>query len=136
MKPLLKPNGWDALAALLVILLAAGCWLGVWRPSDDAALYVEVAIDGQTAERFFIEELKAQARTYTGNGCTLRLAAEMDREGGAMGVRVEEADCPTQDCVRTGTICRRGQSIVCLPARIVVRLTGGGGPEDVDAVIG
>lgn len=136
MRPLLKPNGWDALAALLVILLAAGCWVGVWHPTGDAALYVEVSIDGRAAERFSIEELEVQARIYTGNGYTLRLAAEMDRDGGANGVRVEEADCPTQDCVRTGIICRRGQSIVCLPARIVVRLAGGGGPEDVDAVIG
>ena len=47
------------------------------------------------------------------------------------GVRVEEADCPTQDCVHTGTITRAGQSIVCLPARIIIRLEGG--PVDKDA---
>ena len=35
------------------------------------------------------------------------------------------SDCPTQDCVHTGTITRSGQSIVCLPARVSVVLTGG-----------
>ena len=45
------------------------------------------------------------------------------------------SDCPTQDCVHTGAITRSGQSIVCLPGRIVIQLEGGGdgGP---DLVIG
>ena len=51
--------------------------------------------------------------------------------------RVVEADCPTQDCVHTGTVTYSGQSIVCLPARIVIRLEGGAAPADVpDAVLG
>ena len=46
-----------------------------------------------------------------------------------------ESDCPTQDCVHTGAVHDAGRSIVCLPARLTVRLTGGesGG---VDAVVG
>ena len=47
------------------------------------------------------------------------------------------SDCPTQDCVHTGTISRSGQSIVCLPARIVIQLTGGAADSSgVDIVIG
>ena len=53
------------------------------------------------------------------------------------GLRVSEADCPTQDCVHTGAISRSGQSIVCLPARIIIQLTGGqADPGGVDVVIG
>ena len=52
-------------------------------------------------------------------------------------VWVETSDCPTQDCVRTGHISRGGQSIVCLPARVIVALEGGPAAEDgVDAVLG
>ena len=52
-------------------------------------------------------------------------------------VWVESSDCPTQDCVRTGHISRGGQSIVCLPARVIVALEGGPAAESgVDAVIG
>ena len=41
------------------------------------------------------------------------------------------------DCVHTGRITRSGQSIVCLPARIVIQLTGGQPDGDaVDIVIG
>lgn len=39
-------------------------------------------------------------------------------------VRVSDSDCPEQDCVHTGAISRAGQSIVCLPAQVVVYLEG------------
>ena len=48
-------------------------------------------------------------------------------------MRVEQSDCPSQDCVHTGTITRAGQSIVCLPAQIVVHLEGAS--EDAPDVI-
>ena len=86
-----------------------------------------VTVDGAEAERVELDRLKDTAeRTYSGGGYTLRVS--MEPHG---GVRVEEADCPTQDCVHTGTITRAGQSIVCLPARIIIRLEGG--PVDKDA---
>ena len=42
--------------------------------------------------------------------------------GGA--VSVTQSDCPGQDCVHSGAVSRAGQSIVCLPAHIVVELVG------------
>jgi hypothetical protein len=39
-------------------------------------------------------------------------------------VRVTESTCPDKICVRTGWISRPGQSIVCLPNRVVVRIEG------------
>ena len=51
------------------------------------------------------------------------------------GLCVLESDCPNQDCVHSGVITRAGQSIVCLPARIVIELHGGSG-DGVDAVLG
>ena len=38
--------------------------------------------------------------------------------------RRRDSDCPGQDCVHSGAVSRAGQSIVCLPARIVVELVG------------
>ena len=59
------------------------------------------------------------------------------RPDGQPGVQVEHADCPTQDCVHTGIITRAGQSIVCLPARIIIRLEGGSEPDGgPDLIIG
>ena len=128
--PELKPRFWDGLVVLAVLALAAAA-LTVWPSGSDDTLTAVVTADGQELDRFAPAELAAGPRTYTHNGYTLTVAAEGD------GLRVSEADCPTQDCVHTGTISRGGQSIVCLPARIIIQLTGGqADPGGVDVVIG
>ena len=62
---------------------------------------------------------------------TLTVAAE---DGN--GLRVSSSDCPTQDCVHTGAISRAGQSIVCLPAQVVVHLEGASGTDAPDVIVG
>ena len=73
---------------------------------------------------------------HSANGYTLYVALAYTG-GPDYGIQVSRSDCPTQDCVHTGTISRSGQSIVCLPARIIIQLEGttdsGDGP---DLVIG
>lgn len=48
-------------------------------------------------------------------------------------VWVEHSDCPDQICVRSGEISAAGQSVVCLPNRVVVKITG---VAQLDAVVG
>lgn len=48
-------------------------------------------------------------------------------------VEVTKADCPDQLDVRQGPISKAGQSIICLPHRLVIRITGGGGEADATA---
>ena len=129
--PELKRNLWDILVVLAVVALAAASALTVWPGRDSGSLTAVVTADGEELDRFAPADLAADPRTYTHNGYTLTVTAE---DG---GLRVSEADCPTQDCVHTGAISRSGQSIVCLPARIIIQLTGGqADPGGVDVVIG
>ena len=129
--PELKPNLWDIIVVLAVVALAAASALTVWPSRDSGSLTAVVTADGEELDRFAPADLAAGPRTYTHNGYTLTVTAEGD------GLHVSEADCPTQDCVHTGTISRSGQSIVCLPARIIIQLTGGQtDPGGVDVVIG
>ncbi len=46
-------------------------------------------------------------------------------------VRMAEADCPDQICVRTGWVSAAPQQIVCLPYRVVVKVVSAA-PPDVD----
>ncbi len=131
----------DALVVLVVLAFAAA--IALWQFSahtEAAALTVVVEIDAVEADRFPLESL--ETHSYTNNGVTLTLAPYV---GGAStvssveseltrGVCVTESDCPTLDCVRTGVISRAGQSIVCLPGRIVVTLEGA--KTDFDAIAG
>ncbi len=43
-------------------------------------------------------------------------------EGGS--VHMEEADCPDQLCVKQGKIRYAGDSLICLPNRVVVEISG------------
>lgn len=45
-------------------------------------------------------------------------------------VYMESADCPDKVCVKTGRISRAGETIVCLPHKVVVEIKGGGSNAD------
>ena len=144
--PKLRPTAWDGLVVLCVAALAIALALFQWRTGPSQGLTAVVSVDSTEVDRFSPEALREGPRTYTGGGYTLEVALSIDYEhpassalppSGQTGLRVAASDCPTQDCVHTGTITRSGQSIVCLPARIIVRLEGGEPDvEGVDAVLG
>lgn len=46
-------------------------------------------------------------------------------------VYMKDAVCPTGSCVRTGKIRYVGESIVCLPNRVVIAIEGEGGVDFV-----
>lgn len=51
-------------------------------------------------------------------------------------IRVREANCPDGVCVKTGWISRGVTPIVCMPAKLVIRIDSGGDTEGFDAVTG
>ena len=127
--PELRPNRYDALVVLVVLslaaLLAVKPFLAARAPQSDT-LTVVVSADGRELDRAALAGFGA--RTYESNGH--RLTA-VSADG---SLAVAESDCPGQDCVHSGAISRAGQSIVCLPARIVIELVGAA--PDYDLVTG
>lgn len=123
--PELKPTRYDALVALAVLLLALALGARWWLPSaaQGDTLTVVVSIDGAETERVPLSDYAARApHTYESRGYALTVAVADD------AVSVTESTCPNQDCRNTPAIRRAGQSIVCLPARVVVALEGGTDP--------
>ncbi len=113
----LKFNRFDALVALIIALLAVAAALWFYLPrSQSGQLTVVISVAGEETRRVPLSDFTET--TVTGGGYTLRVST---RDG---GVAVTDSDCPTQDCVHTGVITRAGQSIVCLPAQVVVHLEG------------
>ena len=136
--PKLRPCGWDGLIVLSVVLLALFCGATVWGGQDEAGeLSVVISVDGEEVERCSLTKYPDMAVPYSANGYTLYVALDHSLIPDAPGIRVSRSDCPTQDCVHTGVITRSGQSIVCLPARIVIELESSSGSGDgPDLVIG
>ena len=142
--PKLTPGKYDLIVVAAVLALAALLGVRFWlSPAPESGtLLAVVEIDGAEVDRFTLAQAAEETRTYTNNGVTLTVApcatatrdAETRPQTETAGVRVVSSDCPTQDCVHTGQISRAGQSIVCLPAHIVITLAGA--DADYDLITG
>ena len=128
-RPELKFNRYDAVVAVVVALLAvaAAPWFCLPR-TQTGDLTVVISVGGQETQRTGLKDFAPT--TFSHNGYTLTVAADGD------SVWVSDSDCPTQDCVHTGHIRRGGQSIVCLPAQVVVYLEGAASPDAPDVIVG
>ena len=135
--PKLRPSIWDGLVVCAVILLAVIGMATIWAGDDSTEeRAVVVSVDGEEVDRIALASFPDADQYYSHNGYTLTVTLT-ETFSGEMGIQVRESDCPTQDCVHTGTITRSGQSIVCLPARIIIQLEGGDQAVDgPDLVIG
>lgn len=112
----------DIFIYIFIILLVAGSFLGLKimeRRSGDQ-LTVIIEIDGETIGSYQLTEgmEPRQIRVDTGNGGynTIRLSWE--------GVDITESNCRDQICVKWGRIRAPGQSIICLPHRLVLKIVG------------
>ena len=105
---------------ILAVLAAAVLLLFLYLPGDSAGA-VQIVSDGgvRTASLNGTESY-----TVSSGGYSLTVSVENG------SVRVTESSCPGGDCMRTGTISRAGQSIVCMPGRVVVKIIG---EESADA---
>ncbi len=120
----------DALAASLVLALAGAVALLFYGGRSGDALTATVTRDGETLGVYALQTLSDElilTPEELGYPLTIRLTKD--------GAEVTESSCPTQDCLHTGKITRSGESIICLPNRLVIQLSGGSG-ETVDAALG
>lgn len=120
-----KPTLWDGAVALIILLLSGLSFL-LLSPSHKAGSVAVITADGQEITRLEL----TQPGSYP---IKVPYPITLTVENGA--IRVSEAHCPGQDCLHTGAISRTGQTIVCLPNRLVISISGAGN-SDIDAVTG
>ena len=92
MKSKKNRNDFVLILVLLAVILIGFLVVRLQRQKD--AFTVDVSVNGTTV-------------------ATYRLDEEID-------ARIEEADCPDKLCVKQGTVSESGESLVCLPNRVVV----------------
>ncbi|HAJ93962.1 MAG TPA: NusG domain II-containing protein [Synergistaceae bacterium] len=115
------------LGILMVILVASGVvWGTRSMTAAPDAMTAEIIQDGKLLQRVSLKKgdpAREFAIEYKGG--RNRLKAEDGK------IAVIEADCPDKDCVKRGWLKRPGDSAICLPHRLVIRLTG---ESEVDGV--
>ena len=107
---------WDVIliASLLALGLLAAILLPLALPSGRA---VSVELNGKQLAEY---PLDVDARIELGDGSWSNLLVIED--GTAF---FERADCPDGGCIARAPISREGETIICLPHRLVIRITDG-----------
>jgi hypothetical protein len=115
----------DIVAVLCLLAFSFVLYLCAARGSEGAG--AEVAVDGEVVAVLSLGE----NRVYSPPGMPGVRIAVRDGAAGFLA-----SDCPDKVCVRTGFLSLRGQSAVCLPNRVVVRVSAGDGEpgETLDSV--
>ena len=113
------------IAALLLIIAIIGLGFFLLRKEGTT---VTVEVGGQVFGEYSLFR-DTVVDIDTGDGEVNRLVI---REGKAF---VETATCPDGICVGHRPISRKGESIVCLPHRIVIKVTDNGADEGPDIVV-
>ena len=117
----------DLAVILLVVLAAAVSGLAVSycqksegdtiRITIDGVLYGEYSLSGE--QSIFIDSASGYNRLVIENG----------------SVYMAEADCPDKYCMDYKPVSRGGETIICLPHRLVVEVTGTRDAHQPDVVV-
>ena len=98
---------------LALLLCCAVIWFAADFSPQSGTLTAEILVNGEAVETVRLPEISSPY-TLTVSGCTLRIEPD--------GVTFTEADCPDKLCVRHGKLHTAGDTMACLPNRVVVRL--------------
>ena len=117
----MKRNDW---ILILTVLLTAGIFaaIHVLRPQEETAA-VQVTVNGDIYGTW---QLDADQIVEIEDTNRLEI-----KDGKASMIW---ADCPDKLCVHQKAVSRTGESIICLPNKVVVTVNGGEEPE-LDAVV-
>ncbi|MCI8699483.1 MAG: NusG domain II-containing protein [Oscillospiraceae bacterium] len=112
----LKTRKNDVLLAAALLLLGGALALFLLATRREGGT-VRVQIDGETVMELPLDQ---DARLVLGEG---EGTNTLTVSGGT--AQIVQADCPDQVCVRQGAVRYAGESIVCLPHRLIVTIEGG-----------
>ncbi len=111
----------DIILLLVVLFIALGGLL-IFRITQKSGDMVVVTVDGVVTQEYPLnKDLTVDIKGV--NGGTNHLVI---KDGYA---DVTEASCPDKICVKSRKINKTGESIICLPNKVVVKIVGRDTPE-------
>ena len=120
----MKKADWIIIGTVIVIVGILCLFL--YGPNAHTGDYVQIEIDGQISEVCSLSE-DAEKIIDTENGSNTLVIQDGK-------VFISDADCPDKICVHHQPISRNGESIICLPHRVVVTVVKSSGDE-IDAEV-
>jgi hypothetical protein len=118
----------DRLLAVGIGVLALAGMVVAYSPSSgESARWARVLVDGRVVREISLAGDARIHQAFPGGG-----SVDLEVEAGRL--RVAFTDCPESHCRRRGWVSRPGETVVCVPRRLVVEITGQKGVGDCDAV--
>lgn len=117
----------DLLFLSALLILGIALTIGIYRFSGGGS-EIHIMVDGQLYGTYSLAEPQEIPVKLDGRIANVVVI----RDGAA---RMKEADCPDGLCKHQGAVSRSGQTIVCLPHRLVVEVMGGD-KQEYDAISG
>lgn len=102
------------LGALVVLAAVLGVVFALGAGPSEGGLVAKVTVDGQVEATLPLNQ-SAREVVETDEG-TNTVVVENE------SVHIEDADCRGHDCMKQGTISRKGQMLVCLPHKLIVEI--------------
>jgi hypothetical protein len=119
---------WDIILIVFLVLLSflPEIILGTMLGKSYNETYAEITVEGKLYKKIILsahtgeEEFKIQ----TEDGYNLVIVKDDS-------IAIVEADCPDKVCIKPGFISKPGESLVCLPHKIMVEVKGNISSDDI-----
>ena len=118
---MVKKRRLDIIILIVLIVIAIGSWIAVTVLFDVNGDYVEVIVDNHVQK---VISLNDDGEYQVDDGEYSNIITIKNRE-----VDMKISDCPDQICVKQGKIKKQGESIICLPHKLVIRIASEEYPE-------
>ncbi|MDR1568724.1 MAG: NusG domain II-containing protein [Streptococcaceae bacterium] len=92
-------------------------------------VWAELRVDGKLIKSFDLTSDKAISYRYIEDDGDYNLIEVKDHR-----IRIKEANCPDQVCIRRGWIKKAGETIVCLPHKLVIEVKTTAKTNDGDVI--
>jgi hypothetical protein len=122
----MKKNDWIIIGIVLLIAGSVYIWNMISEKNQSDERYADIYYNGELYERVNVNEQK----TVTIETDIGKNVIQIDHGK----VTMIEADCPDKVCLNTGTIEKVNRSIVCLPNKVHVQITGDL-EEEIDVIV-
>lgn len=112
----------DALIIVLCVLICVVLFAFSFMPGEN--LTAEIYSDGEIVKTQKLSEIEEEY-SFSVSGCELKLSKD--------AVSFVSSDCPDKLCIKHGVLSKKGDTMACVPNKVVVSIRNGKN-NDFDAV--
>lgn len=118
----------DYVVIFIILLLSVVSFVWVYNEKNTSGnqLVADITVDGKVISSVSLEN-KSTSNLIVPEGYP---GVEIEIKDGK--IRIKESDCPDRVCVRTGWLSHNGDTSICVPYKIIVKIKSV--DIDVDAV--